>query len=172
MPTHSHASRFAMMLSMPREYRYHTSLSWSGNRGTGTSGYRDYSRNCESTAVGRPPVRGSSDPAFRGDADRWNPELLLVAALSQCHLLSYLHCCASAGVVITDYRDEAFGVMGEDAQGGGRFTEVVLRPLVTVNAPTMAEQAHSLHRQASERCFIAASVAFPVRHEPKILVAG
>ena len=115
---------------------------------------------------GRPPIAGSSDPAFRGDPERWNPELLLVAALSQCHLLSYLHRCAVNGVTVTAYSDRAAGVMREADDGGGRFEEVVLRPVVT------AERAEALHREASERCFIAASVNFPVRHEPRTMVAS
>ena len=107
----------------------------------------------------------SSDPAFRGDPTRWNPELLLVAALSDCHLLSYLHLCAVHGVVVTAYRDEASGVM-EQTGNGGRFTEVVLRPRVTVADESMIEAANSLHHEAHENCFIASSVNFPVRTEP------
>lgn len=152
-------------------HTYATTVTWMGNRGTGTTGYRDYDRSNETAAAGRPTLSGSSDPAFRGDASRWNPELLLLAALSQCHLLSYLHCCASAGVVVTDYRDEASGTMAEDTHGGGRFTEVVLRPRVTVADPAMRKQAGQLHEQAAERCFIASSVNFPVRHEPEVEVA-
>jgi organic hydroperoxide reductase OsmC/OhrA len=157
---------------MPREHRYATSLTWTGNRGTGTSGYRDYDRSLESLAEGRPVLLGSSDRVFRGDEERWNPELLLVAALSQCHLLSYLHCCASAGVVVIAYRDEASGVMIEDGRGGGSFSEVVLRPRVTVAEEEMVDEARSQHHLAAERCFIAASVAFPVRHEPEVFVSG
>lgn len=107
----------------------------------------------------------SSDPAFRGDPSRWNPELLLVAALSDCHLLSYLHVCAVHGVVVTGYRDEACGVM-EQTGDGGRFAEVVLRPVVTVVDPSMIETANALHHEAHENCFIASSVNFPVRTEP------
>jgi organic hydroperoxide reductase OsmC/OhrA len=148
---------------------YATVLHWTGNRGSGTSTYRAYGRDCESSAAGRPPILASSDPVFRGDADRWNPELLLVAALSQCHLLSYLHCCATEGVVVTDYRDEASGTMAEDRRGAGSFVEVVLRPWVTVADPEMVELAGSLHGEAAKRCFIAASVSFPVRHQPEIV---
>jgi organic hydroperoxide reductase OsmC/OhrA len=155
---------------MSRRHHYETTLTWTGDRGQGTADYRAYGRDHETTADGRPPLAGSADRAFRGDAERWNPELLLVAALSQCHLLSYLHRCALAGVAVVGYEDAASGVMAEDGDGGGRFEEVVLRPLVTVAEASMAERAAELHHEAAQRCFIAASVNFPVRHEPRVIV--
>jgi organic hydroperoxide reductase OsmC/OhrA len=155
---------------MERRHDYEVSTVWTGNRGQGTANYRAYDRSHESSTPGRPPISASSDPAFRGDADRWNPELLLVAALSQCHLLSYLHLCAVGGVVVVDYRDRAAGTMAE-TEAGGHFVEVVLRPVVTVESAAMVEGAERLHEEASERCFIASSVNFPVRHEPRTLVA-
>jgi organic hydroperoxide reductase OsmC/OhrA len=156
---------------MPRSHSYDVSVAWTGNRGTGTSGYRDYARDHDVTAAGRPPLPGSSDAVFRGDPARWNPELELVAALAQCHMLAYLHLCAVAGVVVTGYTDDAHGTMAEAEDGGGHFTEVVLRPRVTVTSPDMVDAATGLHRQAHAKCFIASSVNFPVRHEPAITVA-
>lgn len=162
-----------------KTHTYGVSVTWTGNRGSGTSGYRDYDRNHEVSAgeaagaagPGHPrPIEGSSDPAFRGDPARWNPEQLLTAALSQCHMLWYLHLCAATGVVVTGYADTAVGTMREDPDGGGRFTEVVLRSRVTVKSADMLERAAILHREAHEKCFIANSVTFPVRHEPTILV--
>jgi organic hydroperoxide reductase OsmC/OhrA len=167
-----------MMLSKWHSYR--VSVSWTGNRGQGTAGYQAYDRSHEVTAgrsdaaaddspgPGPQPITGSSDPAFRGDRGGWNPEQLLTAALSQCHMLWYLHMCAVAGVVVTGYRDDAVGTVAEDADGGGRFTEVVLRPRVTVSSRDMIEKAAGLHREAHEKCFIARSVNFPVRHEPVV----
>ena len=155
---------------MPRTHHYATALRWTGDRGTGTSGYRDYDRTHEVRAPGKPVLPGSSDRAFFGEADRWNPEELLVAALSACHLLAYLHRAVLAGVVVTDYTDDAAGSMAEDGDGGGRFTEVVLRPVVTVADAAMTESAQALHAEAAARCFIARSVAFPVRHEPRVVV--
>lgn len=151
-----------------RSHSYEVTAVWTGNTGTGTSGYRDYGRSVDVSADGVPPLALSADRAFRGDRTRWNPELLLLAALSECHLLSYLHACVEAGVVVTGYRDEASGTMVEDGEGGGRFTEVVLRPRVTVATPAMVEAATVAHGPASRRCFIAASMAFPVRHEPQV----
>ncbi len=150
---------------MARTHAYAITTTWTGNRGEGTSSYRAYGRDHDLDAAGRPTLAASSDPAFRGEADRWNPELLLVAALSDCHLLAYLHLCAVNGVVVTGYRDEASGTM-EEVGGGGRFTEVVLRPIVTVAAESMIERANALHHDAHASCFIASSVNFPVRTEP------
>ena len=157
---------------MPRIHRYDVSVTWTGNRGTGTSGYRAYDRDHDVTADGPLAIAASSDPAFRGDPARWNPELELVAALSQCHMLWYLHLCAMAGVAVTSYTDHADGTMTEGDDGGGRFTEVVLRPRVTIASPEMAETAAGLHKEAHAKCFIANSVNFPVRHEPVITAAA
>jgi len=147
------------------QHRYGLDVAWQGNRGTGTSGYRDYDRQVLLTAEGKPRLLGSADPTFRGDASRWNPEELLLAALAQCHLLSYLHSAVTHGVVVTAYTDSPTGVM-EQAGQGGHFTSVVLRPQVTVADPSMIQTAQDIHREASENCFIAASVNFPVTHEP------
>lgn len=153
------------------EHRYRLRSTWTGNRGTGTSGYRDYDRSATIEIDGKPAMLASSDKPFRGDLSKWNPEDMLVASLSQCHLLSYLHACVEAGVVVVDYWDEASGVMVEDGRNGARFTEVVLRPHVTVADESMTDAAIRAHEQAHAWCFIANSVNFPVRHEPTIVVA-
>lgn len=155
---------------MPRNHTYATVVTWTGNQGTGTSGYRDYGRDHELSAQGPATIAGSSDPAFRGDPSRWNPEQLLVGSLSQCHMLWFLHLCAEAGVVVTAYADNAVGTMTEGGMSG-HFTEVVLRPEVTVASPDMAETAQSLHADAHKACFIANSVNFPVRQEPTVKTA-
>ena len=151
------------------DHRYALALTWQGNRGTGTSGYRDYSRDCVLTADGKPDLLGSSDVPFRGDGSRWNPEELLVAALSQCHLLSYLHSAVTHGIVVTAYSDAPVGTMSQVGQGG-HFTSVVLRPRVTIADPAQVELARAIHQEASDNCFIAASVSFPVTHEPETMV--
>jgi organic hydroperoxide reductase OsmC/OhrA len=143
------------------------------NTGAGTSGYRSYERAHELAGPdGKPTILGSSDPAFRGDKSRWNPEDLLVASLSSCHMLSVLHRAALAGVTAVEYTDEASGTMKETGDGGGSFTEVVLRPVVTVQTAEMTERCAQLHEEAHERCFIASSVAFPVRHQATVRVLG
>ncbi len=154
------------------EHGYATSLRWTGDRGAGTAGYRAYGREHVIAAAGKPDLAGSADPAFRGDAGRWNPEELLVAALSSCHMLTYLHLCADAGVVVVGYEDEASGVLVTAADGGGDFREVVLRPRVTVAAAAMVAAAEAQHERAHALCFIARSVGFEVRHDPATAVAA
>jgi len=154
------------------EHRYLVQTQWTGDRGTGTSGYRDYDRSVTIAIAGKPTLEASADRPFRGDRAKWNPEDLLLAALSECHLLSYLHACVQAGVVVTGYRDEASGVLALDGRGGGAFREVVLHPQVTVAEAAMVDAALAAHAQAHQWCFIANSVNFPVRHEPVIAVAG
>ena len=147
-------------------HHYTIDLAWTGNTGTGTKEYRGYERSHTISAPGKPTIQGSSDPSFRGDAARYNPEELLVAALSACHMLSYLHVCAVAGIVVTDYKDQAAGTMVETKGGGGHFTEVVLHPVVTITDPSRIDEANQLHHKAGELCFIAASCNFPVSHAP------
>ena len=154
---------------MKHEHHFAVSLEWTGNRGNGTSDYRAYGRDHVLRAEGKHEIRGSSDRVFHGDADRWNPEELLIAALSQCHLLSYLHVAASTGIVVTDYRDAATGIMEQSADGGGHFTGVTLRPVVTISAGD-PELAQSLHHEASLTCFIANSMNFPVGHQPRVVL--
>ncbi len=151
---------------MGREHNYNISITWTGNRGTGTSDYRAYDRNHTIQAVDKAEIAGSSDPAFRGDKTRYNPEEFMVAALSTCHMLSYLHVCVVNGVVVTDYKDNATGTMAETPGGGGHFTEVMLNPVVTVKDASMIDKANELHHKASELCFIASSINFPVKHSP------
>lgn len=156
---------------MNRPHCYRVDVVWTGNRGTGTDGYRNYSRNHVIRVPGKPDLAGSSDPTFRGDATRHNPEDMLVAALSTCHMLSYLHMATVAGVVVTDYTDAAEGSMVTEGDGG-RFTEVVLRPVVTITAASDPAKAEAAHESAHHACFIANSVNFPVRCEPRIVVAS
>lgn len=155
---------------MNRTHTYEIATTWTGDRGHGTTDYRAYDRSYDTVSPGRPLLTGSADPAFRGDPRQWNPELLLVASLSQCHLLWYLHLCAVNDVVVVDYRDAAHGTMREDDTGAARFTDVLLRPVVTVTDVDMVERATALHVEANARCFIAASVSFPVRHEARTVV--
>ena len=153
-----------------REHSYQIDLNWTGNTGEGTSTYRSYSRNHEFIGQGKPLLAGSSDPTFRGDATRYNPEELLVAALSACHLLTYLHLCAVNDIVVTAYTDHATGSMQETDDGGGHMTGVTLRPQVRITAASNRDVALKLHGDAHGLCFIARSVNFSVVHEPVIEV--
>ncbi len=156
-----------LMPQLPnKSHHYKATIRWTGNRGEGTSSYRAYDRSHTITGDGKIPIEASSDPQFRGDKTKYNPEDLLVASISGCHLLTYLHMCAVAGVIVVDYVDEATGTMMEDPDGGGHFTEIMLNPVVTVKDASMVEKANALHTKAHELCFISRSVNFPVRHSP------
>lgn len=154
---------------MTLQHDYRVDVEWTGNRGSGTDGYRNYGRDHVIRIDGKPPLQGSADPTFRGDASRHNPEDLLVSALSACHMLSYLHMATVAGVVVTAYTDSAEGRMATDGDGG-RFVEVVLHPVVTITAGSDAGKATAAHEAARRACFIANSVNFPVRCEPRLVV--
>ncbi len=156
---------------MNRKHRYAVTNRWKGYLGSGTSAYTAYSRDHELSAAGKgASIPGSSDPIFRGNPSRYNPEELLVGALSACHMLVLLHLCADAGIVVTDYVDEAEGEMDEHGDSG-EFVRVVLRPSMTITDESRIGDAIALHRRAHELCFIARSVNFPVECEP-IMVAG
>ncbi|AEM86488.1 OsmC family protein [Streptomyces violaceusniger] len=155
---------------MGRQHSYRATVRWTGNTGSGTSGYRGYGRAHDILGDGKPTLRGSADPAFLGDPGCWNPEEFLLVSRSQCHMLTYLSVCARDGVRITAYEDVATGVMEEAAGRSGRFAEVVLNPVVTVADAAMAERARSAHHDAHQTCFIANSVNFPVHHRPTIRV--
>jgi len=149
---------------MKGQHNYNLTVKWTGNKGTGTSNYRGFERSHSIIIDNKTEILGSSDPAFLGDKTKHNPEDLLVASLSSCHMLWYLHLCAEAKVIVVDYVDNATGVMVETSNGGGQFTEVTLNPIVTVTDISMIEKANELHKKANELCFIANSVNFPVRH--------
>ena len=155
-----------------REHHYRVTNAWTGNLGAGTADYRSYSRNHEIVIPGKSePLFGSSDPAFRGDPARYTPEELLLASLSACHMLSYLHLCADAGIVVTEYTDAASGTMSENDDSSGEFARVILRPHVIITDPARIADAIALHHRAHRLCFIARSVNFPVENEPLVGVA-
>lgn len=151
---------------MNRQHNYNLTIKWTGNKGTGTSAYKAFERSHIIIVNNKADLLASSDPAFRGDKTKHNPEELLVASLSSCHMLWYLHLCAEAGVIVVDYIDNAMGIMVETSNGGGHFTEVTLNPIVIVTENAMVEKANELHKKANELCFIANSVNFPVHHKP------
>jgi organic hydroperoxide reductase OsmC/OhrA len=152
-----------------KPHRFEVETHWTGNTGSGTADYRAYRRDHEVRGAGKSiAIPGSSDPAFRGDASRYNPEELLMASLSACHMLWFLHLCADAGITVTAYSDRAGGLMDLDADGSGRFREVTLRPRVAIAEAARAAELDGLHERAHRMCFIANSVNFPVRHAPEV----
>ncbi|WP_422757037.1 OsmC family protein [Paenarthrobacter sp. C1] len=148
------------------EHHYALTVRWTGNLGEGTAGYRAYSRDHDVEISGLPTLKGSADPTFHGDRTRYNPEQLLLAALSQCHMLSFLHVAVKHGVVVTGYEDNAEGLMKLNRDGSGQFENVTLRPHVTIVDAAHAALMPQLHHEANQVCFIARSVNFPVLHEP------
>jgi organic hydroperoxide reductase OsmC/OhrA len=152
------------------EHKYSSTLEWTGNLGTGTSAYTAYGRDYKVVIAEKPPLLGSADPQFRGDPSRHNPEDLFVAALSSCHMLFYLHLCSAAGIHVVDYRDHPIGTMVIEKTGGGRFSEVVLRPEVKISKGD-PEKARLLHHKAHELCFIANSSNCSIHIEGKVSLA-
>ena len=151
---------------MSKQHTYRATVEWTGNLGSGTSSYTAYSRDYTVQIAGKPDLLGSSDPAFRGDEHRHNPEDMLLAAVSACHKLWYLHLCAVNGVIVLSYEDSAEAVMDETA---GRFVSAILKPHVTISASSDEEKARALHHDAHKACFIANSVSFPVACESEII---
>jgi organic hydroperoxide reductase OsmC/OhrA len=154
------------------EHHYRAQLTWDGNRGDGTATYAGYGREYRVAIDGKPELHGSADPAFRGDAERHNPEDYFLVAIASCHMLSYLALCAKYGIRVTAYQDAATGTMQEDGKGGGKFTEVVLHPVVTIADATQSERAMQLHERAHQTCFIANSCSVPIRHEPELRIGA
>jgi organic hydroperoxide reductase OsmC/OhrA len=154
---------------MSKVHLHKTTTIWTGNLGSGTSQYSAYARNHEVSGPGKAvPILGSSDPRFRGDATRYNPEELLLGALSACHMLWVLHLCADSGIVVTEYSDEAVGEMVEHPDGSGEFVKVTLRPRMTITDPARAGDAIALHAKAHHVCCLARSVNFAVEYEPSV----
>ncbi len=153
-----------------KKHQYKTSLEWTGNRGSGTEGYRSYSRDHAISVEGKTHnILGSSDPSFQGNPSRYNPEELFLSSLSACHMLWYLHLCSVNQIIVTEYSDQAKGIMEEDSAGSGHFIEVTLHPTVKVKDAEMIEKANSLHEEANKKCFIANSCNFKIGHQPTTL---
>ena len=153
-----------------KQHSYNVRVDWTGNNGAGTKNYTSYRRDHAVSCEGKPPILGSSDPKFRGDAARYNPEELLIAALSTCHMLWYLHLCALNHLTVVDYQDAASGILEETEDGSGAFLSALLKPTVTISAGDDLAKARTLHAEAHRYCFIAKSVNFPVEITPEILV--
>lgn len=153
---------------MSKYHNYLINLKWTGNLGTGTQTYRGYTRNHVISVEGKPDLPASSDTAFRGSPERYNPEEMLVASVSSCHMLSYLHLCAVNKIVVMEYTDNPTGKMLESDDGSGRFEEIYLNPVIVITEKAMIERAYALHHDANKMCFIANSLNFPVRHFPEI----
>lgn len=153
---------------MSSKHHYSVNIKWTGNKGSGTENYKNYNRDFNLAVQGKTDILGSADSAFLGNKTKHNPEDFLVSAVSSCHMLWYLHLCAESGVIVTDYRDCARGIMEENGIEGGKFTEITLNPVVIVTDKKMIEKASELHSKANELCFIANSLNFKISHNAVI----
>ena len=159
------------MIEMDKQHLYSLTIDWTGNNGSGTSDYKAYERSHTVSIPNKTVINCSSDPSFRGDPNKHNPEELFVSSIASCHMLWYLHLCSEAGITITSYTDNAQGIMGENTDGSGHFKEVTLNPLVFVKEASMVEKAIELHKKANQLCFIANSCNFPIHHKPQCKVS-
>jgi len=151
-----------------KQHTYSTKLEWTGNLGKGTSSYRSYNRDYNIKIDGKPILEGSSDPAFRGDPQKYNPEEMLLASVSSCHMLWYFHLCAQHKIIVTGYIDEAKAVMEEKPDGSGSFSAVTLSPKITIGHESDFQKAIDLHTEAHKYCFVANSVNFPISIVPLV----
>ena len=151
---------------MAKQHNYSLNIKWTGNKGEGTTRYDAYDRSYIISGENKVGILGSADAPFRGDITKYNPEDLLLASLSSCHMLWYFHLCADAGIIVTDYIDNPTGILVQNETGSGSFSEVTLNPIVTISERSMIEKANQLHEKANQFCFIANSVNFKVKHNP------
>jgi len=151
---------------MDIKHHYEVNVKWEGNNAEGTKNIRTYTRNHIAKIGNKPELHLTTDNKAVGDANKLNPEDLLVTAIASCHMLSYLYVCSLDGIVVLDYTDKANGLMTEKEKGGGSFDVVELNPVVIVADESMIEKAIELHHKAHEICYIANSVNFEVRCNP------
>lgn len=156
---------------MNTQHNYNVATKWTGNQGIGTSNYKDFERSYTIQIENKADIFGSSDPEFRGDRTKHNPEELLLASVSSCHMLWYLHFCSESKIVVTDYIDNATAILDETENGNGKFSSITLNPTITITDQSMVELATELHKKANEFCFVANSLNLKVTHQPIFEVA-
>ncbi|MEO0327140.1 MAG: OsmC family protein [Pseudomonadota bacterium] len=157
---------------MAKKHEFPSRIRWTGNQGMGTSSYTAYQRTWDMCLDGKEVLSCSNDPMLGGDPSKYNPEDILIAALSSCHMLWYLHLCSQADVTVLAYEDNPVGIGNSEPSGKGHFVEAVLRPSITITPDSDREKAISLHDEIHKYCFIARSVNFPVRFEPELEIEG
>ena len=150
---------------MSKQHDYAARVQWTGNRGDGTRTYRGYDRTWDIATPGKPVIHCSNDPLLGGNPALPNPEDLLLASLSACHMLWYLHLASEAGIVVTSYQDDPVGVGETSPNGAGRFLRATLRPHIIVREGADFLDADAIHHRIHDYCFIARSVSFPVSYE-------
>ncbi|MGJ1283566.1 OsmC family protein [Sphingobacterium spiritivorum] len=150
---------------MSKQHHYNVTVEWTGNTGQGTKSYTSYSRNHSIRSESKAIIEASSDPAFRGDPQRYNPEELLLSSVSSCHMLWYLHFCTQHNITVLTYTDQPEGTMLENEDGSGYFTGIILCPQIEIAEEDKVELAKDLHHKANTYCFIANSLNFKVEHD-------
>jgi organic hydroperoxide reductase OsmC/OhrA len=153
------------------EHEYSARVVWTGNRGTGTRDYKGYARTWNVETPGKPVIPCSNDPLLGGDPTLHNPEDMLIAALSACHMLWFLHLASDAGVIVTGYEDDPLATGETDATGASRFLHATLRPRISVAQGTDLKGADALHAKVHDYCFIARSVNFPVAYKARYRIS-
>ncbi|HLT94540.1 MAG TPA: OsmC family protein [Membranihabitans sp.] len=157
---------------MKKEHTYHIGLHWTGNQGQGTRNYKAYQRSYTVSVEGKPDIHGSSDPLYRGDKSKYNPEDLFLASIASCHMLWYLHLCADAGITVHEYLDQTSGTVRNNADGSGHFIDVTLHPRVGLENLEHESLATQLHQEANKFCLIANSCNFVIRHKPTFFLSN
>ena len=154
-----------------KTHHYNIQLNWTGNEGQGTTNYQAYKRSHTIAATNKyGEILGSSDPSFKGDTTKYNPEELFLSSIASCHMLWYLHLCSVNNIIVTAYEDNPKGTMTEIKNGSGAFTEVTLFPKVTITDKSNIELAKQLHEEANNMCFIANSCNFKIKHVIQIII--
>ncbi len=149
---------------MSKTHQYGANVSWTGDRGEGTRRYKGYDRTWRIATPGKLPIECSNDPLLGGDPSKPNPEDLLLASLSACHMLWFLHLASEAGIVVRGYEDAPIGVGDTGPRGAGRFLSAILRPTITVERGADLVKADALHHAVHDYCFISRSVNFPIEY--------
>jgi organic hydroperoxide reductase OsmC/OhrA len=148
--------------------KFNVGLTWLSQNKNFT--YNEYSREYTIHAEGKPELIGTAAPEYKGSHEHYNPEDMLIASLSACHMLSYLALAANSKIQVLSYQDQAEGSLIKDGMSM-KFNEVILKPHVVISQDSDQEKALSLHDKAHHICFIANSVNFSVLIQPQIAIA-
>ena len=152
---------------MSNEYIYKIGLEWKGKLITDTKKKLRYERLYELSFNNKPNLLGSADATFHGDDTLYNPEEMLLSALSSCYMMSFFYLCGLKNIKIKSYSDNPFGIVKVNPNGSGQFKEVTLQPSITIKACDVHETEQALIN-AHDYCFIARSCNFNILHSPII----
>ena len=152
-------------------HKFETQVQWTGNLGAGTKTYTSYSRDHAIFGKDKKEVIGaSSDPIFRGDKSKYNPEELFLASIASCHMLWYLHLCADQGITVTNYKDSPIAELLLSEDGSGKIENIILQPQILIKEKSLIDLATKLHQDAHHFCFIASSVNSSIKIQAHVSV--